>query len=70
MEIKRRRRLLLAATICTIAILGGWWLFGRHDVPAGQPPLATLDAATFGTFQVDFNAASDQTRIILLLSPT
>ncbi len=70
MEIKRRRRLLLAATICTIAILGGWWLFGRHEVPAGQSPLATLDAAALEILKEDFNAASDQTRIILLLSPT
>jgi hypothetical protein len=39
-------------------------------VPAGQPPLATLDVASLDTLRSDFNAHADKVRIIVLLSPT
>ena len=41
-----------------------------HTTPAGQPPLMDLTNESLGAFREQFNNASDQTRIILLLSPT
>jgi hypothetical protein len=58
--------MLLTAVLVVLA----WWQFGAHDVPAGQPPLATLDPTTISALREDFNGAAGQVRIIVLLSPT
>ncbi len=41
-----------------------------HTTPAGQPPLTDLTNESLTDFKARFNDAADQTRIILLLSPT
>ena len=41
-----------------------------HTTPAGQPPLTDLTNESLADFKARFNNASEQTRIILLLSPT
>jgi hypothetical protein len=53
-------------------LLGGfaWYLWAERHVPAGQPPLATLDTATLDTLRSEFNAHADKVRIVVLLSPT
>jgi hypothetical protein len=38
--------------------------------PANQPALATLNAGSMDSLRTQFNAASGDTRVILLLSPT
>lgn len=43
---------------------------GEQTAPAGQPPLADLNSQSLAAFKDQFNLASDQVRIILLLSPT
>ena len=43
---------------------------GTHDAPAGQPPLASIDAKSLDMLRADFNRAAGEARIILLLSPT
>ena len=67
-----RRRLLIALVV--IAAIGAgtfaWLRFGTHYTPAGQPPLATLDAGSLATLKADFNRAAGETRMIVLLSPT
>ena len=65
-----RRRIVLG-TLLTVSVLAlAWWQFGAHNVPAGQPPLATLNATTISALREDFNRAAGQVRIIVLLSPT
>jgi hypothetical protein len=57
--------------IATIAGAGFVWL--KHSprrTPAGQPALSRLDAATLPAFRDAFNAHADETRVIVLLSPT
>lgn len=39
------------------------------DAPAGQVPLTTI-GANLGSLQTAFNEAHDQTRLVVLLSPT
>jgi hypothetical protein len=65
----RRRALALTVLIALVAAFG-WWRFGTRIVPAGQPPLETIDAASMTALREDFNRASGDVRIIALLSPT
>jgi hypothetical protein len=48
----------------------GWYLWAERHVPAGQPPLATLDVASLETLRGEFNVQADKVRIVILLSPT
>lgn len=68
------RRKLLVASLATLAAVIvavlAWRHVGTHETPAGQPPLAALDAASIATLKADFNGASNETRLIVLLSPT
>jgi hypothetical protein len=67
-----KRRISIAALVIVAALLGAyaWWQFGTRHVPAGQPPLATLDAGSLAALRDDFNRRAGETRIIILLSPT
>jgi hypothetical protein len=47
-----------------------WFLLRPGEAPAGQPPLVTLDSASLGTLRAYFNRDVNQTRVIVLLSPT
>jgi hypothetical protein len=46
------------------------YLYGGGQTPAGQPPLQNLSARGVGEIKNDFNAAKDDVRVLLLLSPT
>ena len=61
---RRRWWLLIPALIVGAAL---WYNFAGSTAPAGQPPLARMDLAALKT---EFNRAANQTRIIVLLSPT
>ena len=64
-----RRRLLWLVAMAVVAaalVLS----FAARRGAAGAPQLASIDAAALETFRADFNAASSQPRIIVLLSPT
>jgi hypothetical protein len=43
---------------------------GPGRTPAGQPPLATVTPDAIDAMRTAFNQAADETRVILLLSPT
>jgi hypothetical protein len=64
-----KRRYLFAIPV--IALAGAaLYLYGGHVVPASQPPLAELRPENFSEFASAFNAAKDDTKVLLLLSPT
>jgi hypothetical protein len=63
------RRRAIAAALLIVLALGAWYL-GRPHVPAGQPPLVTLDTASVGALRDAFNRDADHVRIIILQSPT
>jgi len=46
------------------------WYGGGNYAPSGQPPLAILNEGNFSQFRAAFDAGSDGTRILLLVSPT
>ncbi len=63
-----RRTAALVIGLAT-AILFVWYQ-GRTVVPAGQPPLVTIDATTIEAFRSEFNRHVGAMRLIILLSPT
>ena len=64
------QKIALIAVIAALVLAAAWYQFGGHRTAAGQPPLAELNAATLDQLRADFNAAADQPRMIVLLSPT
>ena len=46
------------------------YLYGGGETPARQPPLKNLSAQGVGEIKIEFNAAKDDVRVLLLLSPT
>lgn len=62
----RRRTVLFAIPAIALAAAVWYGLFA-HQSPSGQPPLAVMDLAALRT---EFNRATNQTRVIVLLSPT
>lgn len=69
MTTTRAGRIAIAAVGLLLAGTAYRYL-GTHQVPDGQPALVTLDAASLDSLRQDFNRASNETRIIVLLSPT
>lgn len=65
----RKRNLTVAVIGITLVILAVWLLLG-HRTPKGQAALVTLNAEKFVRFEAEFNAAADQKRVVVLLSPT
>jgi hypothetical protein len=57
--------------LAALAIFGGLsYLYGGHQTPRGQAPLADLNAANLGELKNEFNASQANARILVLLSPT
>lgn len=66
----KRQKIALVSIVAAILLGAVWYQFGGHRTAPGQPPLAELNAGSLEQLRVDFNAAADHPRIILLLSPT
>ena len=64
------RKIALVGVIVALLLAAAWYQFGGHRTAPGQPPLAELNAGSLEQFRADFNAAVDQPRMIVLLSPT
>jgi hypothetical protein len=64
----RKQTFLVAGALALAGIL--FYFYGGHDVPPGQAPLANLTAETLPSIKDAFNAAKDDVRVLLLLSPT
>lgn len=65
------KRKFMFGAIPILALAGlSVYLYGGGRVPAGQPPLQDLTPANLSVMRHEFNAAKDETRVLLLLSPT
>ena len=62
----------ISVIIVALLVLGGVLLYvcAGHQTPEGQPALAELNRQNFTTLETAFNAAKEDVRILLLLSPT
>jgi len=58
------------AIVLLLLLCGGAWYLSQPEVPAGQPPLVTLDTASFASLREAFNRDVTHVRIIVLPSPT
>jgi len=57
--------------LAALAIFAGlFYLYGGHQTPTGQAPLADLSAANLSELKNEFNADKSNVRIVVLLSPT
>ena len=64
-----KKVVLPAAAAVLVAAAVAYHLAG-DAAPNHQPALATLDTASLDQLRAQFNAASRESRVILLLSPT
>ena len=64
------RKLAFIAVIVALLLAAAWFQFGGHRTAPGQPPFAELNDGSLDRLRADFNAAADQPRVIVLLSPT
>lgn len=65
----RRKYILLA--LLTFALVGVlFYLYAGSQVPSGQPPLQSLTPQNLAGLERAFNAAKNDVRVLLLLSPT
>lgn len=66
------KSLVALAILAGIAftVIFGLQAIGPSFTPSGQRPLAKLDPAAMPSFEAQFDAAKDSTRLLVLLSPT
>ena len=65
-----RRTLGVAGLVVLCAVTVAWYRFAPGEAPAGQPPLVTIHAEALEELRADFNRYANETRLIILLSPT
>ena len=53
-----------------VALVIVWYLWLSKGTPSGQTPLTSLTRNNLDHFKNDFDAAGDDARLVLLLSPT
>jgi hypothetical protein len=65
------RRKYTWPAILTLALAGVlFYFYGGSQVPSAQAPLESLTPQNIAAFEDAFNAAKDDVRVLLLLSPT
>jgi hypothetical protein len=65
------KRRTLGLAFAALAIFAGlFYLYGGHQTPTGQPPLADLNAANLSELKNEFNSSQADVRMLVLLSPT
>lgn len=65
-----RRKYIVGALLAMLVLAAVLYLNRRGEAPTGQPPLQYLNAQNAADFEQAFNAARDDVRVLLLLSPT
>ena len=65
-----KQKYIVGAVLVALLAATGLYLYGGGQTPAGQPPLQNLSAQSLGEIKNEFNAAKDDVRVLLLLSPT
>jgi hypothetical protein len=68
--IPMKRAYIVGAILVALLTAAGLYLYGGGQAPAGQPLLQNLSAQSVGEIKNHFNAAKDDVRVLLLLSPT
>lgn len=67
---KGRRVATLMVGLAAVIAAAPWLVLGERRKPVGQPALARIDFGGVELLKHAFNAAANQPRILVLLSPT
>lgn len=65
-----KRRSIRLGLAALIVFAGLFYLYGGHQTPSGQAPLADLNSANLSELKDEFNASHTDVRMLVLLSPT
>jgi hypothetical protein len=65
-----KRKYFIGAIPAALLLAAVLYVYGGGRAPSGQPPLRNVTAQTAGEIRNEFNAAKDEPRVLLLLSPT
>ena len=65
-----KRRYAIGAVLLALLVAAALYLYGGGQAPPGQPPLRNIAAEDVVDIKNEFNAAKDEVRVLLLLSPT
>lgn len=65
-----KKKLIVAAVVAIVVVLGALYLWMPGQVPADQQPLVSLSSSNIGQFESAFDGGTDMPRVILLFSPT
>jgi hypothetical protein len=60
----------ILGALATVLLLALIYFYGGSQAPSGQPPLKSLTPQNVAEVKNQFNAANDDVRVLLLLSPT
>jgi hypothetical protein len=63
-------RYIVSAVLAALLIAAAPYVYGGGQTPAGQAPLRSVTAENVAEIRDEFNAASGDVRVLLLLSPT
>jgi hypothetical protein len=65
-----KSKYILGALLTVLLLAALVYFYGGSQAPAGQPTLESLTAQNVAQVKNQFNAAKDDVRVLLLLSPT
>ena len=65
-----KHRYLIGAFLALVLVAALVYFYGGSQAPSGQPRLKSLTAQNVAEVKSEFNAAKDDVRVLLLLSPT
>lgn len=65
-----KRKYILGAPVAVLLLGALVYFYGGSQAPSGQPALQSLTAQNVTEVKNEFNAAKDDVRVLLLLSPT
>jgi hypothetical protein len=65
-----KRRYIPGVLLAAFVLAAFVYYYGGSQAPSGQPPLKSLTAQNVAEVKNQFNAAKDDVRVLLLLSPT
>lgn len=65
------KRRSIGLGLMALAVFAGlFYMYGGHQTPGGQAPLADLNSANLAELKEEFNRSHANVRMLVLLSPT
>ena len=68
-KIMSKKRILFVA-VFLVVFGAGYYFYGGHSTPKGQPALVSFSAGDLTPLKMAFNASASSTRVVVMLSPT